>query len=67
MEVFLIVNRSWRCAKISVLFRSSVGLIIVDVLSFQPKLFALELMEMIASHLMLKDKEYFGLSYKEDA
>jgi len=32
----------------------------------QPKLYAGELLDIVASHFNLKEKEYFGLSFKDD-
>ena len=33
---------------------------------FQPKLYAGELLDLVASHFNLKEKEYFGLSFKDE-
>ena len=33
---------------------------------FQPKLLSGELLDIVSSHFSLKEKEYFGLSYKDD-
>jgi len=32
----------------------------------QPKLLASELLDLVASHFNLKEKEYFGLMFKDD-
>jgi FERM N-terminal domain len=33
---------------------------------FQPKLLATELYDLVASHFNLKEKEYFGLMFKDE-
>ncbi|XP_013775714.1 FERM domain-containing protein 4B-like [Limulus polyphemus] len=37
----------------------------LDIL-IQPKLYAGELLDMVASHFSLKEKEYFGLAFLDD-
>ncbi|GBO35717.1 hypothetical protein AVEN_40325-1 [Araneus ventricosus] len=37
----------------------------LDIL-IKPKLYAGELLDMVASHFSLKEKEYFGLAYMDD-
>ncbi|GFS97815.1 FERM domain-containing protein 4A [Trichonephila clavipes] len=37
----------------------------LDIL-IKPKLYAGELLDMVASHFSLKEKEYFGLAYLDD-
>ena len=36
------------------------------LLRFQPKLYAGDLLDLVASHFSLKEKEYFGLAYKDE-
>ncbi|KAI0231688.1 FERM domain-containing protein 4B [Lamellibrachia satsuma] len=38
---------------------------LLDIIT-QPKLYAGELLDIVASHFNLKEKEYFGLSFKDD-
>jgi hypothetical protein len=35
-------------------------------LLFQPKLFTSELLDLVASHFKLKEKQYFGLAYVDE-
>lgn len=35
-------------------------------LSMQPKLMAKDLLDLVASHFNLKEKEYFGISYTDE-
>lgn len=37
------------------------------VLSLQPKLTSRDLLDLVASHFKLKEKEYFGLCYQDDS
>lgn len=36
------------------------------VLFFQPKLLAKELLDLVASHFNLKEKEYFGIAFTDE-
>jgi len=35
-------------------------------LYFQPKLFTSELLDIVASHFKLKEKDYFGLAFQDE-
>lgn len=34
--------------------------------SFQPKLYTRELLDLVSSHFKLKEKEYFGINFTDD-